>query len=166
VSNAPYPVDTWPLLQHAHSRFAVNPRRWVVDLSLHEAADRSNSGFDRSGSDGAVAWAETNRRPSAHPGLSLHAPYWDAIAITNEYLEFILEQAGYEVVSATSADEAALPAANGHDAEKRSINVKPTPMRPTITAATAQEKITRGVQPLIGRMQERFVDLATEACLG
>ena len=27
--------------------------------------------------------------------------------LTNEYLEFILEQAGYEVVSATSADEAA-----------------------------------------------------------
>ena len=28
--------------------------------------------------------------------------------LTNEYLEFILEQAGYEVVSATSADEAAV----------------------------------------------------------
>jgi DNA-binding NtrC family response regulator len=27
--------------------------------------------------------------------------------LTNEYLEFILQQAGYEVVSATSADEAA-----------------------------------------------------------
>ena len=27
--------------------------------------------------------------------------------LTNEYLEFILEQAGYDVVSATSADEAA-----------------------------------------------------------
>ncbi len=27
--------------------------------------------------------------------------------LTNEYLEFILERAGYEVVSATSADEAA-----------------------------------------------------------
>ena len=27
--------------------------------------------------------------------------------LTNEYLEFILQQAGYEVISATSADEAA-----------------------------------------------------------
>ena len=27
--------------------------------------------------------------------------------LANEYLEFILQQAGYEVVSATSADEAA-----------------------------------------------------------
>jgi CheY-like chemotaxis protein len=27
--------------------------------------------------------------------------------LTNEYLEFILQQAGYEVLSATSADEAA-----------------------------------------------------------
>jgi hypothetical protein len=34
-------------------------------LSLHEAADRSNSGFDRSGSDGAVAWAD------AHDGMGM-----------------------------------------------------------------------------------------------